>query len=360
MSNQENRNATPYSQLKIFHHQDLLQNLIAGRRCAPVYIRIKPTNKCNHNCNYCHYKNAYLELDEYNMQDEIPREKMLEIVDDMAQMGVKAVTFSGGGEPLLYPHIEETMERILEAGIDLSIITNGSLLTEKKAQLLAKAKWVRISIESVNDEAYCRIRGIKKGSFQELCANIKEFASIKDRTCELGVNVVVSNENHTEVYEMARLMKSLGVNHVKFSPLISTETWKYHESFKDGVTSAIEKAKAELADEVFKIINLYTGDFEDSVIFERQYSKCPIKEFICVIGANSRVYYCHDKAYLADGLVCDISSQSFKAAWKSNEVTQLFREFDAMRCCKQHCVYDSRNKLINSFLEMDQNHINFI
>lgn len=134
-----NRNSTPYSQMKVFCHPEVIDRLLKGERCNPVYIRIKPTNRCNHNCNYCHYRHSYLDLDEYNPNDEIPREKMLEIVRDMKELGVKAVTFSGGGEPLLYPHIEETMQAVLDAGIDLSIITNGSLLKEKKAEILAKA-----------------------------------------------------------------------------------------------------------------------------------------------------------------------------------------------------------------------------
>lgn len=126
------------------------------------------------------------------------------------------------------------------------------------------------------------------------------------------------------------------------------------------MTETLEKAQAELSDEKFRIINLYTGDFADSVIFERQYSRCPIKEFVCVIAANSKVYYCHDKAYLSDGMVCDLKEQSFQEAWYSEKVTEQFRAFDAKVCCKQHCVYDSRNELINSFLDMDLNHVNFV
>lgn len=354
------RNSTPYSNLKVFYHPEILQHLLNGERCNPVYIRIKPTNRCNHNCNYCHYKNAYLDLDEYGPQDEIPREKMLEIVSDMADMGVKAVTFSGGGEPLLYPYIEETMERVLDAGIDLSIITNGSLLAGRKAELLARAKWVRISIESVNDEEYCRIRGIKRGSFDKLCENIEAFAKMKRDDCELGVNVVVNRENCGQIEEMARLMKRLGVNHVKFAPMITTETEQYHHDIKDGVIAALARAQEQLNGGHFRVIDLYTGDFADSVIFERQYSKCPIKEFICVIAANAKVYYCHDKAYLKDGCVGDIAHRSFREMWQSEETSRQFKEFDAKVCCNQHCVYDSRNVLINSFLEMDRNHVNFI
>ncbi len=354
------RNSTPYSQLKIFYHQETLQHLVNRERCNPIYIRIKPTNRCNHNCNYCHYRNAYLNLDQYHPYDEIPREKMLQIVQDMADMGVKAVTFSGGGEPLLYPYIEETMQEILDCGIDLSIITNGSLLNGRKAEILAHAKWVRISIESCHDEMYCRVRGIKEGAFTALCKNIESFAEKKEKNCELGINVVVTNENYKEIRPIAELMKELGVNHVKYAPLCTNDTWEYHKEFKDKVSEELKNIQEELTDERFRIIDLYTGDFADSVIFERQYSRCPIKEFVCVIAANAKVYYCHDKAYLSDGMVCDLSEMSFKEAWYSQGVTKQFENFDAKKCCKQHCVYDSRNQLINSFLDMDKNHVNFV
>lgn len=355
-----NRNSTPYSQLKIFRHRDLLDKLENGARCNPLYIRIKPTNLCNHNCYYCHYKNPYLTLDEYNPKDMIPREKMLEIVSDMASMGVKAVTFSGGGEPLVYPYIEETMEKILDSQIELSIITNGSLLQGKKAELLAKSKWVRISIDSMNPVNYARIRGLKEDALLSVLRNIEEFAKIKNNQCELGINFVIGKENYMEIAQVAETMKHLGANHVKFAPLFSNETEEYHKDIKEEVIATLNETADKLNDGTFKIIDLYTSDFDNYEVFKRTYSRCPIKEFVCIIAANSKVYYCHDKAYLLDGCVCDLDDQSFAEGWNSEEVTKKFREFDAMKTCTQHCVYDSRNILINSYLDMDLNHVNFV
>lgn len=354
------RNNTPYSELKIFYHQELLHSLMCGERCKPVYIRIKPTNRCNHDCSYCHYRHSYVDLDEYNPSDEIPRDKMMEIIDDMADIGVKAVTFTGGGEPLIYPYIEEAMEKILDAGIDLSIITNGSMLQGRKAELLAKAKWVRISVESINDDMYCRIRGIKQHSFDMLCNNIENFSKIKDRSCEFGINVVVGKDNYREVRRIAELMKKLGVNHVKFSPMIVTATKEYHKEFKELVSEELAALQSELNCDNFRVIDLYTGDFENSVVFERGYTKCFRKEFECVIAANSKVYYCQDNAYMSKGMVCDLSKVSFKQGWYSDEVTKKFANFDAKTVCTHNCVYDSRNELIGSFVNMDLNHINFI
>ena len=355
--------ASPYSNLKIFHHAGLLEKIGRGERVAPLYIRIKPTNVCNQNCYYCHYKNAYLSLDEYRPADFIPHDKMMEIIDDMRAMGVKAVTFSGGGEPLVYPYIAEAMGRILDAGIDLSIITNGTMLKDKNAEILANAKWVRLSIDACDDDLYSELRGVPAGTYAALCRNIEQFAKMKSAECELGVNFVVGEDNHALVYEMAARMKELGVNHVKFAPLISTTTEAYHTPFKEQVMADIQRAK-DLQDSHFRVIDLYTSDFQrvgqGIRIFDRAYEKCFIKEFVCVIAANQKVYYCHDKAYLKNGLVGDLHTASFKEVWFSDAVTEKFKNFDAHKTCREHCVYDDRNILLNTFFSLDKKHINFI
>ncbi len=355
-----NRDETPYSSLKIFRHPDILEKIERGERCNPLYIRIKPTNLCNHNCYYCHYKNQYLSLDEYNGKDMIPREKMMEIIEDLKRMEVKAITFSGGGEPLIYPYMEEAMERALDAGIELSMITNGSALEGKKAKLLAKAKWVRISMDSIDRVHYAKNRGIPENSLDKLLDNLEQFANIKNSDCELGINFVIGKENYKEIRKLAETMKRIGVNHVKFAPLINDDTKEYHKDIKEGVSEELTKLGRELNCKDFKIIDLYTGDLMNEGLFERDYSRCPVKEFVCVIAANSKVYYCHDKAYLSDGCVCDLKDQSFEQGWNSPQVTEKFRKFHAAKVCGQHCVYDSRNKLMNAYLDMDKRHINFI
>src|SRR5208283_2551031 len=111
-SSSSNRGFEPmallYTKMKVFHFQDKLDSLPleSGRILPPLHIRIKPTNACNHNCWYCAYKAEGLQLGkDMDKRDRIPREKMLEIIADLAEMGVKAVTFSGGGDPFVYPHL---------------------------------------------------------------------------------------------------------------------------------------------------------------------------------------------------------------------------------------------------------------
>jgi len=353
--------ATPYSNLKIFAHSDKLKSIAEHRRTAPLYIRIKPTNKCNHNCNYCHYASGqYLDLEGQENRNQIPWEKMAEIIQDMADIGVKAVTFSGGGEPLLYPNIVQAMQMILDNNIDLSIITNGYLLKDKAAELLAQAKWVRISLDAGSQETYARTRGISLESFSRVCSNIENFALLKGQNCELGINFVVNRENADEIYQAGKLMHDLGVNHIKYTARMTNNVDEYHSEIKERVIEQIHRVKEEFQSPRFSVINLYESDFDLCAIFQRQYSNCVMKEIVTVIAADCKVYYCHDKAYLKNGIIGDLKDKSFKEAWFSKETDEKFNNFDASKECRHHCVYDDRNILLNTFLSLNKNHINFI
>lgn len=352
--------ATPYSNLKIFAHAKELEQIGKSERIAPIYIRIKPTNYCNHRCYYCSYADSALGLrDSVNKQDQIPREKMQEIIGDLRDMKVKAVTFSGGGEPLVYPYIAETMQGILDAGIDLSIITNGQLLKDERAEILTKAKWVRISFDSANAETYAKVRKIPESAFDEVCGNIRHFADIKGDGCELGVNFVINHENADQVYDMAKMVRDLGVNHIKFTARVTKDLFEYHEPFKASVIEQIHKAE-ELTGDGFRVINKYEGDFDSALIFHRSYEKCYINRIFCVIAADSKVYFCHDKAYVASGVVGDLSDRSFKDLWYDPGVIKRYEQFDPCKECDHHCVYDDRNELLNTFFSLDRKHINFI
>ena len=84
---------------------------------APVHVRIKPINRCNHNCWYCAYRFDDLKLGEDMVEsDVLPKDKMFEIVDDLIDMDVKAVTFSGGGEPLIYKPLPDVVEKLAAGG----------------------------------------------------------------------------------------------------------------------------------------------------------------------------------------------------------------------------------------------------
>lgn len=87
-------------------------------RKAPATIHLLITSHCNLNCKGCYYKSADV---------EIPLPILRELFGEWARSGVKAVAI-GGGEPFLYPGINEVMEIGKRLGFYLAVTTNGTVL----------------------------------------------------------------------------------------------------------------------------------------------------------------------------------------------------------------------------------------
>ena len=69
---------------------------------------------------------------------------------------------------------------------------------------------------------------------------------------------------------------------------------------------------------------------------------------------------CHQRAYTKPGEIGDLLKQSLKEIWYSQEAIKKVREFDPFRECPFPCAFDERNMMLNEFLELDDEHINFI
>lgn len=354
----------PYSSLKIFHHNDALMAIERKEQRAPFYIRLKPTNICNQHCVYCTYGSGNTQQKTQNRNDidhgdSIPWPKMQEIIADMGAMGVKAVTFSGGGEPLTYPHIVEAANLLQSYGIGLSLISNGQLLVGNVAQAFYMAKWVRISFDSPDETLYCQTRGVSPTAFRKVCDNIRAFAVHKDKDCVLGVNFVISRDNADYVYQAAEFLKGLGVNNVKFAAMIANAQG-YHVDIKDKVIQQIHRAQAEVASDSFQIINNYENDWMDKNFTEQSFPVCYTCKLVTVIAADQKVYFCHTRAYDSDAVVGDLRNQSFRELWFSDETGKRLDDLRPKQDCRNFCVYEERNRLIQAYFDVDMRHVNFI
>lgn len=350
-----------YSPLKALHFPEQLRALKAGAVAPPVHIRMKPTNACNHDCWFCAYRVENLELGaDMKERDSIPRDKFFEIIEDVVAMGVKAVTFSGGGEPLIYKHLAEGIERLGRAGIKVATLTNGRFLEGAVADAFARyGTWVRVSMDYWDGPSLKESRKVPEAEFEKIMANIRTFAA-RGSQCDLGVCFIVTKENHTHAYDFCRRMKDAGVNHVKLSGCVVSgsgrENNEYHAAIKGEVDRQTLLAK-ELDTARFKIIDHY---HELDERFDKQYTRCPYLQFLTVIGADCTVYTCQDKAYTSSGTLGSIKDRSFKDFWFSDENARRMRELDPSRDCSHHCVTHMKNVLLTDYLNLDPEHLNFV
>ncbi|HJX05948.1 MAG TPA: radical SAM protein [Candidatus Nanoarchaeia archaeon] len=352
-----------YTKLKIFHFQEKLDSLPkhVKKIMPPVHIRIKPTNVCNHRCSYCAYRQPDLQLgQDMVVRDFIPREKMKEIVKDLADMGVKAVTFSGGGEPLCYPYILETLKALAKTKIKFAALTNGALLKGEVAEIFAKhGSWIRVSMDGWDDESYKMYRSVGNGEYTRIMNNMKAFKKLGGK-CVLGVSLIINKDNASHVYEMVKAVKKVGADSVKVSPCIISNEGKanneYHAPFFKIVRDQIEKARKDFEDDKFEIFDAYHDQLES---FEKDYTWCPYHQILMVIGADQNIYPCQDKAYnFENGVIGSIKDQSFKQFWFSNK--NNFFKINPSIHCNNHCVSDAKNKLVFEYLDVDMDHLEFV
>jgi MoaA/NifB/PqqE/SkfB family radical SAM enzyme len=351
-----------YTKMKVFHFPERLSSLPLAAGCIlpPLHVRIKPTNACNHNCAYCAYKAEGLQLgQEMNKRDFIPREKMLGIVDDLAGMGVKAVTFSGGGEPFIYPYLLDAVRKLAPTPIRFAALTNGANLKGELAEIFAqRATWLRISCDGWDGPSYAAYRKVGPGAFAQLLKNMESFKKLGGR-CLLSVSLIVDQRNAAHVFEFLERMKDLGVDSAKVSPCIvsnlGAENQAYHRPIFEKVKEQIGRAVEDLHSLHFEIFDAY---HELGAKFAKAYTWCPFLQILPVIGADMNVYSCQDKAYTPDGLLGSIKEQSFKKFWYSDK--NNFFKINPSRDCNHHCVANEKNRLIHEYLDADREHLGFV
>jgi len=352
-----------YSQVKMFHFGKKLRDLQNGTISPPIHIRLKPINACNHRCFYCCYRNPDLLLNQrFNEKDMIPHGKMLEIIEDIAIGGVKAVTFTGGGEPLIYPYIIEAVETLVNNDVKIAVLTNGSHLKGDIARSLAeRASWVRISIDASDREAYAKSRGVGTDEFDKILCNIENFARQKHPGCELGINFIVTQHNVEKVFAFIKLMKERGADHVKVSECVVSISGRrnnqYHAAYFDTVKAQINRAQKELGIDGFGIIDKF-HNFEEE--YQKHYSRCPFINFINVIAADLKVYSCQDKAYTESGILGSIEKRSLKELWNSDEYAARLTSLNPSRHCGHHCVQHWKNLMLLDYLDSDKRHLEFV
>ncbi len=352
-----------YTNLKIFHHKEKIDSLEGadGAILPPVHIRIKPTNICNHRCRYCAYRSEDLQLGrDMGARDVIPRDKMLEIVDDLEEMGVEAVTFSGGGEPFCYPHLLETVKRLSGTPIRFASLTNGSGLKGEVAEIFAsRGTWIRVSIDGWDGPSYAAYRGVGDGEFAKVMGNMESFKKLGGG-CLAGASIIVDRDNADHLYDLIGTLQGAGFDSVKVSPTIvhneGRENNRYHEPFFQKVKSQVGRAEDDFAGDGFEIYDSYHLLEEK---FAKAYGWCPYLQILPVIGADMNVYSCQDKAYnLSSGCLGSIAEQRFREFWFEDK--RRFFRIDPSRECDHHCVANSKNKMILEYLNADAGHRMFV
>lgn len=150
---------------KLFHHQEAMQALRDGKG-RPISAWCAPTDVCNHKCAFCSVGER--------VGDVLRFSQIKDFIDQLVPRGLKSITFSGGGNPLIYrckesgATIETVIEYAHDQGLEVAMITNGMPLTEYPSEnygvgddevlrLGYRKSWKNLSPRHLDMLTWCRI-----------------------------------------------------------------------------------------------------------------------------------------------------------------------------------------------------------
>jgi len=135
---------------KLFHHQEAMQALRDGKG-RPISAWCAPTDVCNHRCAFCSVGER--------VGDVLRFSQIKDFIDQLVPRGLKSITFSGGGNPLIYrckesgATIETVIEYAHDQGLEVAMITNGMPLV----QYAERKSWKNLSPRHLDMLTWCRI-----------------------------------------------------------------------------------------------------------------------------------------------------------------------------------------------------------
>lgn len=343
-----------YSSLKAFRHLDVLRAITAGEPARVPHVELILSNGCQHRCVFCAYRSAgYPSTQRFADQIVMPESKAIEIVDDCARIGVRAIQFTGGGEPTVHPGFATVFGHALALGLKTALVSNGIAVSAHggHADLIAHAAWVRLSMDAGSRATYAAQRRCPDSHWDRFQTAVRMLRAARDRLgtdCVIGIGFVVTPFNWWETVEAARLARSLGADNFRISAQFSVEDERLFDGFHAEAVSLCREAEG-VAGGGFVVYNRF-GERLDQLRAKRPtFPVCGYQFLTTYVGADLQMYRCCALAYNEQGHLGSLEDQRFADLWMSHERFERQWRYDARTC--ERCQFLGINQTLAYVLD---------
>jgi len=200
-------------------------------------LRISITDRCNFRCVYCMPKETF--GSDYQFLERsalLSFEEIARLARIFTRHGIEKIRLTGG-EPLVRRNAEQLVKLLADIpGLDLTLTTNGSLLT-KKAEALSKAglKRITVSLDSLDDAVFKAMNDVDF-PVSKVIDGIDAAAAAG--LLPIKINMVVKRGlNEDSIVPMARFFRERGhiLRFIEYMDVGATNGWRL-----DDVVSARE------------------------------------------------------------------------------------------------------------------------
>ncbi|MFW6297402.1 MAG: 12,18-didecarboxysiroheme deacetylase [Desulfosalsimonas sp.] len=169
------------------------------------------TQRCNLKCIHC-----YAHAKAGKQKNELSTQEGKALIDDLADMGVPVLLFSGG-EPLMRKDLPELAEYTVKKGIRAVISTNGTLIGPETAKVLKNIglSYVGISLDG-NQQVNDKFRGVD-GAFEMAMKGIENCSAAG---IKVGLRFTINRFNADEIPGLFKLLEQKDVPRICFYHLV--------------------------------------------------------------------------------------------------------------------------------------------
>lgn len=200
---------------KLSYHYDRVQAWENGEQIAPITVDMALTRACGAMCSFC-----YAMVQEPQERASIKTKEALNLLDDFAEAGIKAVSLISDGESTLSKAYVPFIQHAAKIGIDVGNATNGwEWEPEKIDQVLPSLTWVRFTVAAGTPGGYSKIMFKSEKHtevFDRAMSHIKYAVELKKKLnlkVTLGIQMVLMPEFKDEIIPFAKLALDLGVDY---------------------------------------------------------------------------------------------------------------------------------------------------
>ncbi len=213
---------------------------------GPLEASVILTYRCNYRCVFC-----ALESEAPAKKADISPDALERLISDLAELNTEQVSFTGGGEPMLYRDIDRFIELTRKHGMACSICTNGSRLDEDRIRRYAEiGVHLSISLNAADADTYTVIHPrTKPEDFHRITRLLGEFVSLAEKLGTqahsfVSLNFVIHSNNYHQIMEMHRLAREIGASQVQFRLIQPREAHRHLFLDEDQLAQAREQVRA--------------------------------------------------------------------------------------------------------------------
>lgn len=327
-----------FNPYRMLYYSNRIEQIMEVEIPDPVFVSVFLTNKCAHKCIGCLYG-------EYRCKPEpdLPRKVALQLVDDLAGTGVKAIEFCGGGEQLQYPYFEEVAKRSINTNLTVGMITNGSLLTPRLTDLIIHGfGYVRVSLDAATPATYSKIHRVPPAVFNKVIRNVKLLVKRKRQLhsdITIGLKFLAYKYNAPEMERFVQLGESLGVDNLQFKPARQAGVHELSQHELDRLSKKLAQLKA--SSEVSII-----GGFGKSKLLSPTCRACSLWS---VIMPNGDVCLCcYVQGRETRHCFGNLNKKRFWDIWHSSAHKRALKAIRRAECNLFDCRFHKYNDIIDN------------